>query len=289
MKNIIILGKNGQLGHELVEILKDKKERLTAYSHEELDISDTEKIKKIFKKNRPEIVINTTAFHVTSECERYPLNAFNINCVAVKNLAKISKEINAKLFTYSTNYVFDGKKNALYKENDLTNPLQMYGLSKLSGELASLNEHPQGTYVIRTCSVFGGKKGSKSKKGNYILKILEEARRNKEVYASRKQIVNPTYARHLALATIDLIDFNAKPDIYHLINEGSISWYDYAQKIIKFKKIEGIRVKEFRENEENKNFKSPDFSALANTKAKKIGIILPSVEEGLREYLKTLY
>ncbi len=285
MKRILILGKNGQLGQEFVNILGNQDKEFVAFSREELDVANIKNLKKNITKYKPNVIINTTAYHVTSDCEKYPLKAFNINCVAVANMAKISREIGAKFVTYSTNYVFDGVKKTSYKEEDIPNPLQMYGLSKLAGELAAMNEYPNGTFVIRTCSVFGGKSGSKSKKGNYILKILEEARNNAEIFASKKQIVNPTYASHLAKSTLSLLSLNAGPGIYHLVNDGKISWFEYAQKIIELSQIKNVKVREFKNDEENKNFKSPVYSALLNTKAKKLGVELPSIEDSLREYL----
>ena len=262
MTDLLIIGKNGQLGQELVKISKKRKLNFIAYSKEELDVSSYKSLEKI-KKLKPQLIINTSAYHVTADCEIHPLNAFEINCISVNNLAKISKEINAKFVTYSTNYVFDGKKKSAYLESDVTNPLQMYGLSKLAGEIAALNEYDKGTYVIRTCGVYGGQGGSRSKKGNYILKIIKEAKNRGVIKASTKQMVNPTYARNLAKATLDLLSLKPKPGIYHLANEGMCSWYDFAKKILKYKGIKSAKIVAFDKNEESKTFKSPLFSTLS--------------------------
>lgn len=289
MVDLLIIGKNGQLGRELVNVARKRDLNLVAFSKEELDTTKYKSVEKKIKKIRPRIIINTSAYHVTAECEINPLIAFEVNSVAVGNLAKLSKEIGANFVTYSTNYVFDGKKSSPYLETDIPNPLQMYGLSKFAGEIIALNHYPMGTYIIRTCGVFGGGKiGSKSKKGNYILKILSEAKNNSQIQASKKQIVNPTYGLDLAESTLNLLKLNAKPGIYHLVNEGSYSWYDFANKILKYKGIKKTKIIAFRKDEENKNFKSPLFSALGNSKAKKLGIILPSIDDGLKRYLKDL-
>ena len=287
MTDLLIIGKNGQLGQQLVKISKKLNLKFIAFSKKEFDVSSKKSLEKI-KKLKPRIIINTSAYHVTAECEIHPLNAFKINSVAVANLAKLAKELNAKFVTYSTNYVFDGKKKSAYVESDITNPLQMYGLSKLAGEIAALNEYPDGTFIIRTCGVYGGKQGSKAKKGNYILKIISEAKNKGSIYASTKQMVNPTFAGDLAKATLDLMDLKIRGGIYHLANEGTISWYDFAKKILKYKGIKSVKVLAYDKNEENKDFKSPLFSVLKNTKAKKLGVVLPSIDKGLQEYIKEI-
>lgn len=289
MVDLLIIGKKGQLGKELVNVARKCDLNFIAFSREELDITKYKNVEKKIKKIKPRIIINTSAYHVTYQCEINPLTAFEVNSVAVGNLAELSKEIGANFVTYSTNYVFDGKKSSSYLETDIPNPLQMYGLSKFAGEIIALNQHPMGTYIIRTCGVFGaGRIGSKSKKGNYILKILSEAKNNSQIQASKKQIVNPTYALDLAESTLDLLKLNAKPGIYHLVNEGSCSWYDFANKILKYKGIKKTKIIAFKNDEENKNFKSPLFSALGNSKAKKLGITLPSIDDGLKRYLRDL-
>ncbi len=285
MIDLLIIGKDGQLGKAFVKASREQKLSFKAYSKDELDITKNLHVEKILKKIKPKIIINTSAFHVTALCEKKPLDAFKVNCIAVSNLAKLAKAVNARFVTYSTNYVFDGKKGQPYFENDIVNPLQMYGLSKLAGEMSALNEYPSGTYIIRTCGVYGGGySGSKSKKGNYVLKILNEARTNEVIRASTKQIVNPTYAGDLAKYSISLLKLNPKPGIYHLASEGFCSWYDFAKKILEYKKI-NVKLIPFESNEENINFQSPLFSALQNSKAKKLGIVLPSIEDGLFKYL----
>jgi dTDP-4-dehydrorhamnose reductase len=284
MVDLLIIGKNGQLGSTFVNEAQKRKLHFSAYSHHELDISNSKHL-QIILKGKPRIIINTSAYHVLADCERNPHDAFLINTTSVAQLAKIAKEVGATFVTYSTNYVFDGVKKTPYKENDMPNPLQVYGLSKLAGEYAAINEYQKGTYVIRTCGVYGnGKKGSNSKGGNYILKILQEARKSNKILASKKQITNPTYAKHLAIGTLDLLQSKAPPGLYHLANEGEMSWYDFAKAIVS---SVGLKTK-IVVREDEANYKRPLYTVLGNYKAKKYGVVLPKVSAGLKEYIEEL-
>lgn len=287
MADIIIIGKNGQLGKELVSSVVKFDFSVAAFSKEELNITDNLSLNKAIKRIKPKIVINTSAFHVVDNCEKDPLSAFGINCIAVKNLAKICKENKSLFVTYSTDYVFDGKKNKPYKEVDRPNPLQMYGLSKLAGEYAALNAYPERTYIIRTCGIYGGKEGSRSKRGNFVINILKEAKQNDILEVSSEQIVNPTYAKDLAEATLKLLELNPSPGIYHLVNEGYSSWYDFAKKVLEYARIKK-KILPVDRGGKTGDMQRPKFSALINTKAKKLGVILPQIEDGLRSYLESI-
>jgi len=129
----------------------------------ELSITDFLQVKKKLDDVKPDVVINTSAYHVFPKCEENPIEAMRVNFVAVKNLAILCKECGIVFITYSTDYVFDGTKNEPYEEDDRPNPLQVYGISKLAGEYAVLNYYPEGSIIIRTCGVYGGRYGSPQK------------------------------------------------------------------------------------------------------------------------------
>lgn len=283
---ILLIGKNGQLGKELVSAIVSRGIDLNAYGHDELDITDVLRLKKKIETDRPDVVINASAYHVVSDCEKFPETAFEINTIAIKNLAQICNERKITLVTYSTDYVFDGLKGSPYEEEDKPNPLQIYGLSKLAGELSALNYSEKGV-VIRTCGVYSGQTGSRSKKGNFILSILNQAKDRKVLEVSSEQIVNPTYALDLAKSSIDLILKNKEPGIYHLASEGFCSWADFAKEIIKYQNLSTKIVAVDRKGVSGE-LKRPLFSALKNTRAKKLGIVLPSWQNGLERYLQTL-
>ncbi len=283
---IFLIGENGQLGKELDILSNDKGYGIKSFNHQELDITDSQKVKREIKKFSPDVVINASAFHVVPLCEDEPQEAFLVNAISLKPIAQYCEEKNIKFVTYSTDYVFDGRKGSPYEENDKPNPLQIYGLSKLAGEYIALN-YSKTSIVIRTCGVYGGKEGSKSKKGNFVLNILKQAGKDERIEVASEQVVNPTYAVDLAKVTLDLLRHENINGIYHLANEGYCSWTRFASEIIKEKKL-STKIIPVDKKGMSGQLKRPFFSALKNTRAKKLGVELPSWQDGLKRYLSTL-
>ncbi|MFH1461882.1 MAG: dTDP-4-dehydrorhamnose reductase [bacterium] len=287
MKKILLIGKTGQLGREIIKDSLSFDFEIISFNRNELDVSSATQIKEKLKKTKPDILINTSAYHVLSQCEESPLNAMAINFIAVKNMAEICNDMNIKFVTYSTDYVFNGKKDSPYLENDETDPLQVYGLSKLAGEYAALSSNSKNTIIIRTNGLYGGKTGSNEKNGNFVLNIMKEADGKKEIEVSSEQIISPTYAGDLSKATLKLLKQENETGVYHLINEGSCSWSEFTKEIFKLAKINTI-VKPVVRDKIIGQLKRPKFTVLANIKAKAIGIELPSWQEGLKKYINFL-
>jgi len=282
---VLITGKNGQLGKELVAQATQSGWEVHAYGREELDITNHEQMLQHLQAIAPDMLINTSAYNLVQEAEKNSANAFAINTTAVKNLSSLCQEKNIHFVTYSTDYVFDGMKGSPYNESDTPNPLQMYGLSKYAGEIAARNYNTQAT-IIRTCGVYGGKAGSRVKK-NFVLNILQAAKEKDELSVVDDQIVIPTYAVDLAKATIELLSKEARGGIYHLVNEGYCSWAQFAEEIIT-KEGWATRVIHTKTDQTGTTVKRPQFSALANEKAKTLGITLPAWKDALARYLQSL-
>lgn len=286
MKKILLIGKNGQLGSEIIKDGPDFDFEIVSFEKSELDITNELQVEEKIERVKPDILINTAAYNAVSDCESNPLEAIKVNFVAVYNLAKLCRRYRIKFITYSTDYVFDGEKGAPYKENDKPNPLQVYGISKLSGEYAALNYYPEETFVIRTSGLYGGKFGSPVK-GNFVLNIIKEAQNKEVIEVSSEQIVSPTYAGDLSQSTLKLSKVKANPGIYHLVNEGYCSWYEFTKEIFKLMKI-NKDLKPIDRQGFSGGVKRPKFSALENTKAKELGIELPSWQEGIKKYITCL-
>lgn len=286
MKKILLIGKTGQLGAELMKDAFSFGFEIFGFEKEELDVTDESQIKEKINKIEPNILINTSAYQVVPMCEKNPMLAMAVNFIAAGNLARKCKENNIIFVTYSTDYVFDGKKGTPNDENDKPNPLQTYGMSKLAGEYVCSGLHPEGSFIIRTCGLYGGRTGS-SQKGNFVLNIMKEASSKEIMEVSSEQIVSPTYAGDLSKATLKLLNSKAEPGIYHLVNEGYCSWYEFAQEIFKLARINKKLLPVNREGKDGP-VQRPKFSALKNTKAKAFGIKLPPWQEGLKFYFNFL-
>lgn len=283
---ILLIGKNGQLGSEIDRQSRERGDEIRAFSREELDITDFSKVRTQIESFKPEVVINASALHVVPQCEDEPDKAFLVNAIALKPITEICSEKNIRFVTYSTDYVFDGLKGSPYQEDDKPNPVQMYGISKAAGEYIALN-YSSTSIVIRSSGVYGGKYGSRSKKGNFALNILKQAESQETIEVASEQIVNPTYAVDLAKASLDLLEKEGVFGTYHLSNEGFCSWAEFASEIIKIKGLPTKIISVDRKGLAG-SLKRPLFSALRNTKAASLGVKLPSWQDAIKRYLATL-
>lgn len=281
---IILIGKNGQLGQELLAKFTENSYEVYSFGHEDLDIRDFDKVRAIVEACNPDYVINTSAQHATLDSEKHPKNPFNVNAFAVKNLATLCKEKNIRFITYSSDYVFDGTKGP-YKENDRQSPVQLFGISKYIGEIMALNYNPE-AIIIRTCGLYGGLTGSRSKK-NFVLNILDEAKNKEKINVSLEQIVSPTYALDLAIATCRLIEKPIKGGIYNLVNEGYCSWAEFTEEIMRLRGLK-IKIAYIDRKGISGGLRRPLFSGLVNVKGKKHGIELPHWKDALKRYLDYL-
>lgn len=280
---ILIIGKTGQLGSALVKDALALGHDVFAPSREELDILNSDSFLDAMMHYKPKVVINTAAFHNVPLCEIEPINAFQSNCIAVKKMAQISNEFNAWFVSFSTDYVFSGEKQIPYIESDTPGPLQIYGLSKLAGEYGALSYEK--SIIIRTCGLYGIQ-GATSKGGNFVDNRINDSKQNARIEISNDQTVSPTYAGDLSKAVLQLIAHPSKESgIYHLVNEGYCTWYEFTKGVFKILDIDNELVPVDRKGKTG-TMRRPLFSALDNEKAKRLGITLPNWKEGLNQYLK---
>lgn len=279
---ILLIGATGQLGGDLLR--NDPGHDIVVPGREELDLARPEQIADAVRSVKPEIVVNCAAFHNVPKCEEQPEQAFAINCVAVRNLAASCAEVGARLVTFSSDYVFGGEKTTPYLENDLPAPLQIYGISRLAGEFAALATAPERAVVIRTCGLYG-RSGAKSKGGNFVDARVAEARAGKRIEMASEQVVAPTSTDDLSRAVHALIaQPNLAAGVYHLVNEGQCSWYEFTRTIAD---ILGSRSEVVPVNRGGRtgNMRRPLYSVLANTRARALGITLRPWRQALEVYL----
>lgn len=283
---ILLIGKTGQLGSDIIR--NNRKHEIYAPDRNELDLNNSTAIDDTIGKFKPEVVINTAAFHNVLLCEKEYDTAFKVNCIAVRNLASLCKKAGSLLVSFSSDYVFNGSKMSAYFEDDSVQPLQVYGITRAAGEFIATSTAPDNAIVVRTCGLYGIS-GAVSKGGNFVDKRINDAKNNKRIEVSSEQIVSPTYTKDLSLAVLKLIEQpKLECGIYHLVNEGFCSWYDFTKAIYE---IMGLNVElvPVNRNGMDNGMRRPFYSALANTKAKRMGIVLPRWEDALKRYLQEKY
>ena len=284
MDNILVTGSKGQVGSELSELSKEYSSNFFFTDKETLDITDKEAIKNFIKTNNVNIIINCAAYTAVDYAEEDEVNADNVNHLAVKYLAEISKQNNIKLIHISTDYVFDGINNMPYIEDDSTNPIGVYGNTKLNGEKAIISINPTDSIIIRTSWVY-------SSFGNNFVKTMICLGKDKaSLGVIFDQLGTPTYARDLARAILDILPNieNKKVEIYNYSNEGVLSWYDFAKEIMAMAQIDCI-VNPIETKEYPTAAKRPHYSLLNKSKIKqKFNIIIPYWKDSLDECLRII-
>ncbi len=227
---IILIGSNGQLGETIKYIFKKEKYNLLAFNKNTLDITANKSVRDVVLKHLPDLIINTAAFTAVREAETKRDDCFKVNHIGVRNLANICHQLEIPLIHISTDYVFDGTKTNPYDVEDKTNPLNIYGLSKLLGE-EEIQKKISKFIIIRTSWIFS-ENGS-----NFVKTITNKILNTKDdVHVVDDQIGGPTSCRLLAkkiLLFVKLIEINKKEiwGIYHYSNLPFISWYEFAKEI----------------------------------------------------------
>ncbi|MGG4000406.1 dTDP-4-dehydrorhamnose reductase [Anoxybacillus kestanbolensis] len=229
---VVVTGAKGQLGTDVVHLLADRGYEVYGYGREELDITNFDQVKQVITEIRPDVVIHAAAYTKVDLAESEPDQAFLINAYGTRNVAVVSEAVGAKLVHISTDYVFDGMATTPYNEFAPTNPLSIYGKSKLAGEQFVRDLHSK-FFIVRTSWVYG-KHGN-----NFVKTMLKLAQERNELMVVHDQVGCPTYTVDLANCILELIQ-TEKYGVYHVSNSGHCSWYEFAKAIFE---EAGIKVK----------------------------------------------
>lgn len=282
---ILVIGATGQLGGDLLR--NNPGHEIVAPPREQLDLARSMEAAELIGRLRPDTVINCAAFHNVPRCEEEPAQAFLVNCVAVRDLAAACAAQGARFVTFSSDYVFGGERNEPWREDDRPAPLQIYGISRLAGEHAALATAPQHAVVIRTCGLYG-RSGARSKGGSFVDGRVADARAGKRIEMASEQIVAPTSTHDLSQAVYALLEKSPRPGIYHLVNEGACSWYEFTCEIVRLVGGKSVVVPVDRGGRTG-SMRRPLYSVLANTKARALGIVMRHWGEALEAYLHVKY
>jgi dTDP-4-dehydrorhamnose reductase len=225
MKKILLIGCHGQVGVEIQRIL-EKQSNLRAIARPEIDLSKVETIRSIVREVQPQVIINAAAYTAVDKAESEAELAKAINTTAPLVLAEEANNYGASLIHISTDYVFDGNHYLPYKENHPTNPLSIYGETKLAGEEA-IRACCSNHIILRTAWVYGA-----HGKSNFVKTMLRIGAQREEIRVVADQIGSPTWAQDIANTISQLALSNSDNfGTYHYTNSGVASWYDFATAI----------------------------------------------------------
>ncbi len=278
---ILLIGSNGQLGHDFQKLFKNLNIEHMAVDYEELDIANNTDIENFFKKNNNFThIINCAAYNDVDQAEKNIEQCIKINKDAPLIIAKYSKKMNAIFVTYSSDFVFDGKKKNPFLEEDIVSPLSIYGKSKSSMEKDVMEEYSK-SFIIRTSWLFG-KNGE-----NFNTQVINWSKTRDKLSIVDDQISAPTYSKDLAEFSWKLIQ-TEQFGLYHITNNGIASKYEQAKYV-----LEKIGWKGTLETAKTKDFnlpaKRPHFSKLSSEKVEKLlGERIPDWKSGIDRYLEEM-
>jgi dTDP-4-dehydrorhamnose reductase len=312
MQKVLILGKKGMLGQELVKVFGQDGFKLTAWDKEDLDVLNFEELEKKIKELKPEVVLNAVAYNAVDKCEENEKElelAKKINGYFPGQLAKICKEIEAVLVHYSTDYVFGAEMPNIpepagctgscgscglhqgfepeigYGEDDIAAPVNKYGETKVLGE-EEIKKNTDKFYIIRLSKLFGKPARIEGAKRSFFEVMLEVGKKSlaegKGVKAVDEETSCFTYAPDLANKTKEIIEAKKKFGIYHIINSDACTWYDAVEELYMQAGLEGIEIEPVDGDSFPRPAKRPYFSVLLNKKVNP----LRSYKDALNEYLK---
>lgn len=222
-QTILVTGANGQLGTQIVNLLKTKLYNVVGFNKEELDIANFEKVNKVVKQINPSVIIHCAAYTKVDLAESEPDHAFLVNGIGTRNMVVASEKQGSKFVYISTDYVFDGNANEPYNEFSITSPTSVYGKSKLAGENFVKHLHSK-FFIIRTSWLYG------LSGNNFVKTMVQLGRERKEITVVDDQFGCPTNALDLAECIISIIQ-TEKYGTYHVSNSGYCSWYEFATAI----------------------------------------------------------
>ena len=271
----LITGGGGQLASDLQALLGDD---ARSFTHAELDIADLAALDRAFDEVRPDVVFNCAAFHNLDVCEAEPDQAWAINVRAVRELALRAP----RLVHLSTNYVFDGRRDAPYGEDDVPAPRSIYAITKLAGEHAALAYGPS-ALVVRAAGLYGVH-GSASKGGNFVQRMLARAREQGALKMVADQLLQPTFTADLAAAIVDAVERDAT-GVVHLTAADACSWHAFTLAIMELAGVD-VPVEAVSTTIAPGGVDRPLNGVLARPRADALGLpALRPWREGLADYM----
>lgn len=275
---VLVTGVGGQLGYDVMKELEKRGIDCCGADRAEFDITDFQATKNFIKAYMPDAVIHCSAYTAVDKAEEEIELCRAVNAEGTENIAKVCKDIDAKMIYISTDYVFPGTGEHFYEPEDSTAPCNVYGETKLEGELA-VKRLLEKYFIVRISWVFG------INGNNFIKTMLKLGTSRKELSVVADQVGSPTYTADLAILLVDMVS-TEKYGIYHATNEGICSWADFAEKIFVAAGL-SVKVNHITSEEYPTKATRPKNSRMSKNKLVENGFNrLPSWEDAVERYVK---
>jgi dTDP-4-dehydrorhamnose reductase len=275
---VLVTGARGQLAGAIIDAYKNSAQVL-AYSREELDIADFDAFMSRVGDERPDVIFNCAAYTHVDKAEDEVARALTVNAFGVRVLVRAAEAIGATLVHFSSDFVFDGRTERPYVEEDLPNPQSVYAQSKLLGEWFALEASR--AFVLRVESLFGGANARSS-----VDRIVQTIAEGREARVFRDRTVSPSYVVDVAAATRALVD-RGEPGLYHCVSTGYANWHELGLEIARLMgKEREARVEPVSVADISLRAPRPMFAALANDKLRRL-VPVPTWQDALRRYLSS--
>ncbi len=278
---VLVTGVKGQLGYDVMKELAKRKIEAVGVDIEDMDITDPVAVERVITTKNVDAVIHCAAYTAVDAAEDQQELCRKVNAVGTRNIARVCKNIDAKMLYISTDYVFDGQGERPWEPNDPKAPLNFYGQTKYEGELA-VQEFLERYFIVRISWVFGvnGK--------NFVKTMLRLGKERGAVGVVADQIGSPTFTPDLAVLLVDMIQ-TENYGVYHATNEGYCSWYDFACEIFKTAGMDQVKVSPLTTDAFPVKAKRPANSRMDKTALDQAGFKrLPTWQDALRRYIPVL-
>jgi dTDP-4-dehydrorhamnose reductase len=276
---LAVFGAFGQLGAVVVDACRGRHE-VAAFGHERVDITSDAAVRAAVAAARPDAVVNCAAYNLVDAAEDHPVDAMNVNALAVRALAQAATACGAAFVHYSTDFVFDGTATAPYTEDDQPNPRSVYAVSKLLGEWFAADATP--AYVLRVESLFGSAPGGRAK--GSLDKIMKSLLAGEPARVFEDRTVTPSYVVDIAEATLTLLERRAAPGVYHCVNAGAATWLELSVELARLLGV-APNVVPVKQADVRLRAERPQYCALSNAKLAAAGAVMPSWQDAFARYV----
>jgi len=279
---VVVTGASGQLGAAVVEDFRTAHDTVPL-TRRDADLTDDAAVAAAVDRVEPEVIVNCAAYNDVDGAEDHPIEALNANAFAVRALARAAERLGATLVHYSTDFVFDGTAVRPYSEEDRPNPRSVYATSKLLGDWFAFDA-PR-AYVLRVESLFGRAPNGPEPRGS-VASILSRLMAGESPKVFIDRTISPTYVVDAARATRELVERAAPAGLYHCVNSGACTWFEFARELAHRLGLEAA-LTPVRTNHVALRAARPLYCALSNEKLRRVGIEMPAWQDAVRRFVST--